>query len=178
MKNRKGEVTIGTIILMLIGVIVGLILIQEIFNQQSQMTSKNPVTNESITVTRIAGGAVNVTKQNVLTYAPTSDKWQYGGKCPANGLVLIQNNGTTLIADTDYFYTGAYGNLTFANTANVQQGNTTNSTKVSYLYCPDGYNTDTSSRSIAGLIGLFSVFILLAYLLETGRLQEWFGRVD
>jgi len=169
MKNRRGEVTVGTIILLFIGIIIAFAFLEAIFNTQGLLTNKNPVINETIIMPRNA--TTDVINSSVVRTISQSGNAR--AACLIDNIAVVNSaTGATFTSGGDYLFTPSAGTLVFYNTYVTQMANTTNTTYVSYNYCQEGYNQDSSSRTVAGLIGLFSVLILLAFLLETGKLQE------
>lgn len=166
MKNNKGQMSIGAIVFMFMMIIVSIVLIVETFNQQTILTTKNPVINETIDVASgrsVFGTDMNNTINFSVANAQTNGSWQNISRCTIDGFTY--GNSSTLWTDgTDYAFDGNTGTLTVINTTDTSES-VTNTTFASYSYCQDGYNQDSSSRSIAGLIGLFAVFALLGFIL-------------
>ena len=166
--DKKGQLGVGGIVVLAMGIIVALVLSQQIFNQQSIMTSKISVEDELIDISpaRLSGGAINETYPFTVTNYPSG--WKVT-ECPLTG-VTYGNASTDFTSTTDYTFNTSSGVLLLKNTATVNQSS--NSTYIDYTYCPDGYNKDSSSRSIAGLIGLFAALGLVAWVISTG-VRNW-----
>lgn len=150
-------------------VFAGLALLTAIFDTQAQLTTKYTTTNESHDVTFDASTNVNTT----LVYEVTDENtgWKISG-CPLTSVTVGLGNGT-VFNSSDYVFTESIGNFTLLNSTNTLQiMGALNQTFVTYTWCPDGYNKDGSSRSIAGLIGLFAALGLIGYVISFG-IKEW-----
>lgn len=169
--NKKGQSSsFGMIILLFIGIIVAIALLGGIFSAQATMTTKPNVVNESdnlascVTITAGLGWAIDETSENcniTLTSAPTG--WKTTG-CPISGVVVKDGDYTALEVDVDYKVTASSGIIRMLAT-DATENLTTNTTYIDYTHCDDGYNTNSGSRTIAGLIGLFAVIALLGFVL-------------
>lgn len=157
--NNKGQTGLGAIFMVFIVLIVGIALISPIFNTQNQLTDKQSVSNQSVSVVTAYVGANEVNESKNYTIYSQSD-WKVDS-CPLTSVAVRNGAGTTLEADTDYTLYGSNGVFSLLNTSNTVPATGLNQTYVDYSYCADGYNTSGSSRSIAGLIGLFSALALL-----------------
>lgn len=166
MKSKNGSLGIGGIMSLFIMLIVSLVLIVEIFDQQTVLTTKRIVTNESVDISVARDAANNDINESStganLTIAnpPTTDQWKVD-RCPIESFVF-GNSSTDFVADTDYIFYPASGIMNLLNTTTTSR-NTENATLADYVWCPDGYNPDQASRSMAGLIGLLSAIALLAF---------------
>lgn len=169
--DKKGQLSIGYIILTIIAVVAGIALLLAIFDQQTVMTTKDTITDESIDISgAFNSGAVNESYEFTVTNYPSG--WKVI-ECPLAGVALSNSSGNAFTSTTDYVFTAAHGNFTLVNTALVNQTFLTdNLTYVDYVWCRDGYNKDSGSRGIAGLIGLFCVLGLVAFVISPG-LREW-----
>lgn len=170
--KKKAQLNVGVIITMIIAVVAGLVLIQAIFDQQALSTTKTTVTDESINIAgAYDGGAVNTSYEFTVTNAPSG--WQLQ-ECPLTSVTLTNSSGSSWTTVTDYVFNTTDGTFTLKNTANVNQTfDSNNLTYVDYTYCQDGYNNDSGSRAIAGLIGLFCALALLAFIIVKG-MKDWF----
>lgn len=167
--NNRGQFNI---IALFVTIIIGIVLIVAIVNQQSIMTDKITVTDETIdiSVARLADGAINETYPFTVNNNPTG--WKIT-KCPLTS-VVYGNVSTSFTLNTDYRFTDSTGVLYLNNTAAVNgtTGGSPNTTYMDYVYCPDGYNTDSGARGIARIIGLFAIIGLLVVIIK-GGLEEW-----
>lgn len=176
LKSKKGEANVGIIIILLMGIIVGLVLLNAIFNGQASMTNKVTSTNEVVSVASAKIGVTNnfnsTIKLPAVSNAYAVTDWQYKS-CPLTNVVVTNASGTALTVTTDYTFNTTTGVMSIVNTTttyNAFLGN--NNSLVDYTYCADGYVKDGSSRSIAGLIGLFGALALVAFVIGYG-IKEW-----
>jgi len=174
MKNKNGEVTIGGIVMMLMVIIACLALTSAIFSEQSVMTDKRAIVDESIDISSArmvadtTENGINTTASN-FTIANFPEGWKITD-CPIS-LVTYGNTTTEWAVGTDYAIEGSSGIVTIFNSTAVRTSES-NSTLIDYSYCQDGYNKDSGSRSLAGIIGLFAVLGLVVTLAGFG-LKEW-----
>jgi hypothetical protein len=172
--NKKGQLTIGGIVIMIMAIFAGLALISGIFSQQQVMTDKAVITDESIDISgAYNAGAVNITYPLTVADAPTG--WQLVD-CPLSSVVLSNSSGEVFTSTTDYVFNTTDGTFTLKNTALVNQTFLSdNITYVDYNYCRDGYNKDSGSRGVARMIGLFTVLALMVFVAAHG-LKDWLGK--
>lgn len=172
--NNKGELTLGGIVIMIMAIFAGLALLGGIFDQQAVMTTKAITTDESIDIEgAYDGGAVNESYEFTVTNYPSG--WKIT-ECPLTSIAFSNSSGSAYTLTTDYVITASGGNFTLVNTDLVNQTFLSdNITYVDYTWCRDGYNSDSGSRSIAGMIGLFGALALVAFLIGMG-IKEWVGK--
>ena len=182
--NKRGEVTTGDLIVSFIAIIVCVVLIQQIFANESTATDRLIAYNETDTFANCwqnmqAGGAWQVNQSklacNITVDRNTSGEWQYSG-CPLTSVVMRNLTNSTAVSGTDYVVFGgvvALQNTTFwyNNTFN----NTGNTTYLDYSFCGVGYNVDAGSRSIAGLWGLLAI---IALFVAVGVKKDWFDNLS
>lgn len=175
MKSKKGEMNTYQIVILIMGIIVLLAMIPEIFNQQANMTEKNGIADEVVNVKFAAyPGGVHQWNSSYnlgpVTQAPSG--WKVD-RCPLENVVVTNASGTALTLTTDYTFNTATGVLNLKNTTATELGFVVNNNSlIDYTYCPDGYAPDVSSRSIAELIGLFAVLALVVFVIGYG-VKEW-----
>lgn len=177
MKSKKGEMNMGMMLMLVFGIILALALIPAIFNEQSAMTTKNVATDEAVSVAsaRIHGDDFNATVSlpvvNAIANGLNRD-WKIAD-CPLESIVVTNQSGTALTLTTDYTLSPTTGYLNIVNNSgNIIDFAGSNTSLIDYSYCLDGYNTNSGSRGIAGLIGLMAVFALLAFVIGYG-IKEW-----
>ncbi len=170
-KNKKGQIGFGGIIMLFVGIIFSIALLAPIFDTQAQLTTKQVINNQSVsTVTAyINEGTVNESF-NFTIY--TQKAWKQI-ECPLTSVAIRNGVGTSLVLDTDYTLYASNGVYSLLNTSLTQPDIALNLTYADATYCADGYNTNQGSRSIARLIGLFSMLILLAFVLEISGVTNW-----
>lgn len=169
-KNKKGQIGVIGIVTLFVGIIFCLALLTPIFDTQSQMTTKQVVSDESNLLSSCYTGDLQVNESNsacniTLANAPTGWKLTEG-QCALGSVVVTNSTGGLVLEEgTDYNLFAQTGVLQFLNTTDTTElaGNITLS---DYNYCADGYNTDSGSRSVAALIGLFAVLALLGFVLD------------
>lgn len=174
--DRKGQMTVGMIVIAVMAIIAGIVLLEEIFNQQSVQTTKANSVNETFNIAgaRAGGGNLTINITDVdsnYTISEQSDAWKQQN-CPLTG-ISYGNASNVWTLNTDYTVNANKGVISILNSASTNSSQS-NVTYVSYTYCRDGYNTNSGSRSIAGMIGLFSALALVAFLIGYG-LKEWAG---
>ena len=170
--DKKAQLSIGVIVLVIMGVFVGLALFQEIGNQQPSLTTKISVPNESVNYTLAfnSTNGINTSYAFELTNAPSG--WKQA-QCPLEN-VVVRNASTVFTVTTDYTINTTNGTLLFQNSSNVQSGGA-NLTNVTYDYCHDGYNVNSGSRGIARIIALFAGLGLVVFVAAYG-LRQWMRR--
>ena len=139
--NNRGEVTIGSVLMLAVVVIAALVLLQASFANIGTMTQTRDVTNQTI------------------KFTPTT---VLQGQAVSNVVVTNASNGVSVPA-TNYSITnyniGSDGVLRsyLTNLSGVFGGQNVN---VSYTYEPLGYDTNAGNRTIIGLIALFSALAI------------------
>lgn len=169
MMNRKGQVSIGLIVLLVIGVIVALTLIDEIASNQSIATQKQTKLNQSVATTTAYLGANEVNTSKVFSIY-TQDTWKQN-ECPLTSVAIRNGAGTALAKDTDYTLTATTGVFSLKNTSKTVPATALNLTYVDYSFCADGYNVDGGARGIAGTWVLFAALAVLAFV--TIGVKSW-----
>jgi hypothetical protein len=173
--NKKGEMTIGSIVLLVVAILFGLALINSIGESTNAMTEKQSVDNQSISVVSAFVEANEVNESVNFTIYSQSD-WKVQD-CPLTSVVLRNGASTELTADTDYVLYANEGVYSLLNTTDTVPATSLNLTYADYDYCADGYNKDSGSRSTANLILIFSTIMLLAAVLEITGITSWTGLV-
>jgi len=164
--------TVGMIIILFVGIIVAIALMNPIIDTTAQMTKKQSIVNEAIDISsaRIAGGDINVSYEFLVDQAPTG--WKITD-CPLES-VSYGNDTSDYIVTTDYILTASSGVLTLKDTATTHNP-ASNSTYIDYTYCADGYNKDSSSRSILNLVLIFCSLIILAFIIDKAGIIDIAG---
>ena len=168
--NRNGQITIGAIIVLFVGLIVGLVLLGDAINPQLGTTT---LTNEEVnasfnfplngtSITLVGRSSSNVVVANVS--APSD--------------VINSNNYT--IANNVILADGTLGS-TLTSTADSDVGAQAEAVAVviSYTSQPLTYIDDAGSRAVAGLISVFAAIALLVYSIGAvfkERLFEMLGK--
>lgn len=148
------------LILGFVAIIIGAVLIGTIATNGLAVTEKTTVTDEAIDISgaRMAGASINETisaSNFTVDNPPTS--WKVDD-CPLTS-VVYGNSSTTFTLNTDYNFNTATGLLHVKNTTKLIGSN--NATVIDYVYCQDGYLTQSWSRTITNLVaGMFALALL------------------
>ena len=172
--NKKGQLGVGGIVMLFVGIVFGIAMLTPIFEIQSTMTDKQTATNQTVDVTDAYTSATEVDETINFTAYEQSD-WKQS-ECPLSSATIRNGAGTELVEDTDYTLYDSKGEFSLLNTTKTIPETSLNTTYVDYTYCADGYNTDSSSRSVARLIGLFAAFALLGFVLSKLGVWDFFNR--
>ena len=146
-------------------IIVGLALIGAIANNGDAVVSQKVVINETFDISdarNLTGTtfALNYSVDITIASANIPSGWKTT-ECVLSGFSLVNQSGTALTDTTDYDVAESTGIVNFYNTLNANMSGTSNTTYVSYTYCPDGYLTIAWGRSIINLVaGFFALAIL------------------
>lgn len=171
-KNKKGQMSIGLIVMLFVGIIFSIAMITPIADTVGQMTTKQSVDNQSVSV--ITAYLTNETVNESINFSIyTQSAWKVL-ECPLSSVAIRNGAGTALVADTDYTLDAANARYSLLTTAKTYPATSLNQTYVDYTFCADGYNTNSGSRSVANLVVVFSVLALLGFVL-LGVRGEWFG---
>ena len=184
-KGQEGG-PLGEIILIFTAVIVGIVMIGQVFDTQNIVTELQSVTDESDSLSSCYGynlsgtdlwdvnesnSACNIT----LTNWYDSGNWRASeSQCYLSSVVVTNSTGTlTLTESTDYNLFEESGIIQFLNTANTNNNSLTdNATLTDYSFCGEGYNKEASSRGVAKLWGIFGALIILSAAVYGVR--RWF----
>ncbi len=169
--NKKGEATLGMIVMLFVGIIVALALFTPIADTTAQMTTKQVGTNQSAS-TVLAFEGDNEVNETINFSIFTQSNWKTI-ECPLTSVAIRNGAGTALVADTDYTLDASNGRFSLLNTSLTVPDTALNLTYTDYTYCADGYNTNSGSRTIANLVLIFSALIIFAFVIQ-GIKGEWF----
>lgn len=159
--NKKAQTAgLGEMMLIFVAVIIGLALIGQVIDTQSQVTEKQSVDNQSIDVSSAYVGDNEVNESINFTIYSQSD-WKQS-ECPLTSVALRNGAGTSLAEDTDYTLYANQGVFSLLNTSKTVPQTSLNLTYADYSHCEDGYNTDASSRGVARLWSIFGALIILS----------------
>lgn len=155
--------SVGIIILMAVAVLIGAILVQIIADQTVSKTQlKSSI--DTIDVNTAIVGQENKTLQSVIftvTNPPTT--WRTSD-CPLTSVVIKNSTGTTLTETTGWVMDKAAGTFYMVNGSEAWTSfsGATNTTTVSYTYCPAEYINEGWQRTVLNLVpGFFVLAILL-----------------
>jgi hypothetical protein len=144
--NNKGQMNVGIIIIVFIGVLVGLILLTTIASDVGSITQTRSVVND--TITAAAGG----TSQNLL------------GQAVVGSVTVVNSTSGTEISNTLYTVKNnqvVNGLLTATITRNETGLDTASEWKATYTYEPEGY-VGGAGKSMALLIPVMFALAILA----------------
>lgn len=179
--NKKAQALgLGTLILLAVGVIFALAIFDQVIDTQNQLTDLQSIADESTDLS--TSGCLNGTGEvnesdadcniTVTNWYPTGDWRASESQCYLSS-VTVGNSTTDLTEDTDYVVHTEEGVIQMLDTAKTVNSSFGNTVLVDYSYCAEGYNKDSSSRSIAGLISLFAAMAILAFTLIGLRNSGW-----
>ena len=162
LKQKQAQISMGKVIVAFMAVIVAITLIVAVANNQSKLTTKQVTTNETVVIPKNdTKWDVNETTARVLANAPsTTNEWRQA-ECPIESVTGKTSNNSNLVLNTDYTLNATNGTIMFLNTSKTV--NTTafsNNTVWIYTWCDEGYNKDSASRTIVGLITIFLAIAL------------------
>lgn len=156
-----------TLILAFVAILIGVILIAPVTTQTQLSTSTLTVTDESVSLAslRNAGGSLNSSKSVAIANRPTD--WRGASDAPSeclpgsgtNAFTVKNASGTALTVTTDYSVTST-GVLSFENTA-AANVSSTNTTLVTYTYCPTSYLSVSWGRSVLNFVGGFFALAIM-----------------
>jgi len=176
--NKKGQFNLGVIILLAVGVIFSLAIMDEIINTQSELTNKLTVTDETTNLQTSCLSDIGEVNQSNTNCNITVDNWYDSGdwkesesQCYLAGVTVTNSSADALTVNTDYLIDSDAGVIAMLNTSDTINSTMGNSILVDYNYCGEGYNKDSSSRSIAGLFTLFAALAILAF--ATIGIKNW-----
>lgn len=159
MKNKKGQVTTGLILMTFLSVIVGLVLLTGSFDYVGQATNTFTLSNYTFTFPA-AGSTVDLYGQELINTAGIINR-SNGAVIPASNYTIAEGISTVdglkrirLTANAGYF-NGALANA-------------------SYDYGHVGYIDNAGGRSIADLIPIFGAIAILVAALILAYQKGWF----
>ncbi len=160
--NKKGEGnTLGVLIMLFIGIIVALALLGGMFEPVGDMTNIRTATNVTVTSAAAAAGTVTlpgrVNTSSLIVVNMTGDE---------PGEVWTVNFS---ISNTDS--NDRLAILLVTDAAAVTAGQNGTSVGVSYTYEPEGYNSDSASRSMIDLVLIFAALAILGFVVYGVR--DW-----
>jgi hypothetical protein len=181
--DKKGQVNVGLIIMIAVGIIFAAVIIQQIAINEGTATDLLRSVNESHTLTNCLLNnselyQVNETKTgcNVtidrISGHPNTNEWD-NNSCSLTTVVVRANSTTNATEDTDYVLWKDTGVIKLKNTTYWSNAANSNRTYVDYYFCGVGYNKDAGARSMAGMWTIFAIIALIAFVLA-GVKFEWF----
>ncbi len=133
MNNKKGEVTLGFIILALVTVVFGVAILNASADQVGQSTNLQTAVNVSYTLPAAATALTLVGRDNTTA------------------LIVVNSTNTTQVL-VNYTTTSGFENgITITPGANLASQDV----NISYTFKPDGYMNNSSDRTVFALVVLF-----------------------
>ena len=146
-----------------VGLIIGLALIPQIAITTNGVTGLTAATDTvNIAGARLpGGGALNESYTFTIANALTTGTWKADeSECEVFPITLKNQSGATMTDPTHYVYVTGPGTFTLKNHASLNQSGS-NTTTVSYDYCPADYIAVSWGRSVLSLVvGFFALSIL------------------
>ena len=158
--NKKGT-SIGLIVISFIGIIVALALFTPIADTTGDMTNLRTVTNSPITTAAVNASTTLVGREatTAITVVNASD----GTDWSDNFTVTTRN------------VAGSLAILLTSSQDAEDAGQTEQAANVTYSYKPQGYNNDSGSRGIVGMILIFAALTIMAF--AYGPVREALGNI-
>ncbi len=154
--NSKGETNVGLIVVLAIGVILGSIFIIAIADQSAILTETQEVANISVSSVNGTYTLPGQAFRSTVIFNVTNDIEIDAGNFTVTNYQNVNDEYTaTLLVDT--------GNATLYGHGWLVSG----------TYEPSGYNTDSSNRTIIGLVILFFALAILFSVFP--GIREWLG---
>jgi len=171
--NKKGQMTLGLIIMMIVVIFVGTALLSPIFNEQNTLTNKRAIVDEAVDISVAWLNSTDINSTYPISIAQAPSGWKVD-RCPIES-VTFGNSTDDYTVTTDYTLTASTGVLLLSTngTDEVKQGG--NDTLIDYTYCPDGYNLNGGARGVARIIGLFAGLGLVIFVISYG-VKEWLNK--
>ncbi|MFW6225644.1 MAG: hypothetical protein ACOC3V_01630 [bacterium] len=169
--NKKAQFNLGIIILLAVGILFCMAIFEQVVDTQSELTDLKNVNDETTNLTTetcyTTNGWVNESDPDcnitVDNWYPSGD-WRKGeSSCYLSGVTVSNATDDDLTLSTDYRIDSDAGIIVMLNTSSTSKTNLGENVLVDYSYCGEGYNKDSSSRSIAGLISLFTALAILGF---------------
>jgi hypothetical protein len=164
--------TTAKIILAFITLLIGINLLTTAAQQGLERTSLVTLTGESVDISaarNIDGRSLN---SSVVLYVDKND-WT-NEDCQMTDVVVGNSTGSTFTDGTDYNFTESTGAFVLYNTTTTY-ADTTNTSEVTYTYCPEGYmNLGWGRTAILIIPGFFAIALLIVSVgLFYSIYKEW-----
>lgn len=181
--NKKGTLTVGGIVMIIIIVVTCLALFGTIIDRQYEATQKIAISNETHNLTSCYGdpgdsGVFQVNESvaacnfTVDTWYPTGDWRASESQCDIGNVVVYNGTAGTLTLSTDYNLYAGSGIIQFLNTTDTDDFDG-NNTFFAYDRCGEGYNKDSGARGVALMWTIFAALALLSGVIFYGIKNEW-----
>ena len=168
-KKQMGNMSMTSkLVLAFVMLLLGVVFVGVIATQGLAVTDKTAKVDEPFDMSNAFNGTGHINTTYVFTVSEPPTSWKVAD-CPLT-LVTVSNGtigvGTDLTLTTDYLITLTTGDLTFLDTAAVNQTFLSdNATYIDYTYCDDGYMNLTWGRTGINLVaGFFALGLLMVSL--------------
>jgi len=164
------KITIGMFIILFIGVIVVLAMFPQISGDVHDMTTKQYVENESVDISDPVSGRVNMVINESTEYTITNypEDWRtVNTACHITTFEFRNQTNVTMVNGTDYVFWADNGTFVLLDTPDMNTSED-NATYYDYTFCPEGYMTNSSSRTVANLILIFAALGLVSFAIYYG----------
>lgn len=154
--------TISLMVMGSIALLLAAVFVSQIAAEGNKVTALTDIKDESISIAsaKLAGGELNASKTFTVAQAPTT--WRQSD-CGLTSVSITNGSGTALTVTTDYVMDATTGKFYLQNTTgNTADFGGSNTSKVSYKYCPEGYmNLSWGRTGINTSMGLYAIGALL-----------------
>ena len=171
----KNENPIMVLFLAIITILVSLALITSVANTKSRQTDLLSISDEQVNLQTLgcytSAGQVNESNSACNI---TVDNWYDSGdwrrsepQCYLSSVVVSNDTGTALTADTDYVLYSSLGTIQLLNTTTTANSSDTlanNIVEIDYSYCDEGFLTNSGDRGLANLWTVMMIIVLLGVL--------------
>ena len=164
MNNRKGQIALGALIILFMGIIVAVAMLPSISDNTNVITDKQNVVDEVVSVAnaKSVGQDFNVSV-DLGPIVQVPEGWNIAN-CPLSAITVTNASGTALTVTTDYTLSTTTGVLNMKNTtATVDAFIGNNNSLIDYTYCADGYGADSGTRGVTKLILIGATLGLLGF---------------
>lgn len=169
--QKRAQLNVGQIIVLIMGIVASIAIFGAVIDQTAIGTTKSVSADETTNLSTVdCYNPLGQVRENETTCNITVGQAPTGWKiadCPIESVTVTNATGTALTLNTDYRLTASSGIIRMLNTSAT---NTTGATGladevlISYSWCRDGYNKDTSARTIFNLVPLFAAIAILAFV--------------
>lgn len=157
--NDKGQVNVGMMIMVAVGIIVCLIMLTASYGNIGKVTNTMTTTNYTI-ITPAAGSVKDLIGQEIIT-TPTVTNTTSGGAVPTTNYTIAET-----VSASDGLKRVSYKTLG-PDYAGVN-------VSISYTYGPEGYADDAGARSVTSVLAILIAIAVMAIALYP-ILQQKFG---
>lgn len=162
MKNKKGEITTGLILMTFLSIIVGLVLLTGSFDFLGQATNTFYLSNQTYTAPAVSS-TIDLYGQELIDTPVVYNRSNMTAGAIASGNYTIAERVSTIDGVKRISYTSNAGSVFAGQPINV-----------SYTYGHLGYIDSAGGRSIADLIPIFAAIALIVAALALIAREKFF----